>query len=210
MDIYNLNLNEDDLNNLIDLKESYPYFNTEKLNDRDYVTVKTKHIEFIFSKDELLTLTALTRKDILNNFNVISITEPKENVFNDNLLSLYNNSLKLVFSDIRRDIDKLISETNNVNDKNQLIELKKTEITNEQIEQIKNFIIDNKDKKFIVHCSAGISRSSAIGMYIEEILNNDENERKINQDLILNHWRYSPNKIVYFKMTGKDIKKKEE
>lgn len=209
MNIEDLNLNDDDLDIIVSLKENYLQLNFEDINNRDYVTAKTKHIEFIFSKDELLTLTALTKKDILKNYNVISITEPTENVFNDKLLSLYNNSLKLVFSDIRRDIDKLISETNNVNDKNQLIELKKTEITNEQIEQIKNFILDNKDKKFIVHCSAGISRSSAIGMYIEEILNNDENERKINQDLILNHWRYSPNKIVYFKMTGKEIKKSD-
>lgn len=205
MDIYNLNLNEEDLNNLIDLKESYPNFNTENLNDRDFVSGKTKHIEYIFSKDELLTLSALIKKDVLKNYNVISITEPDENLFNDNLLSFYNDSLKLQFSDIRRDINVLIKEAKDEKTLEELLKVKKTEITEEQIVLIKEFILKNKDKKFIVHCSAGISRSSAIGMYIEEILNNDEEERKINQDLILNHWRYSPNKIVYFKMTGKNI-----
>lgn len=205
MDIYNLNLNEEDLNNLIDLKESYPNFNTENLNDRDFVSAKTKHIEYIFSKDELLTLSALIKKDVLKNYNVISITEPDENLFNDNLLSFYNDSLKLQFSDIRRDINVLIKEAKDEKTLEELLKVKKTEITEEQIVLIKEFILKNKDKKFIVHCSAGISRSSAIGMYIEEILNNDEEERKINQDLILNHWRYSPNKIVYFKMTGKNI-----
>lgn len=67
------------------------------------------------------------------------------------------NVIRLWFDDVENDTDKF-SPTNkdgvkafSVND----------------AKKLKKFIIDNKNKKsFIVHCSAGISRSGAVGQFI--------------------------------------------
>lgn len=42
-------------------------------------------------------------------------------------------------------------------------------ISEEQALQILNFININKDKNFIIHCSAGISRSAAVALYLHTI-----------------------------------------
>jgi len=56
----------------------------------------------------------------------------------------------------------------------------------EQAEQLFNFIKKNADKDFIVHCSAGISRSGAVGSFINDYLNSDmEYFEKANRHRIL-------------------------
>ena len=45
--------------------------------------------------------------------------------------------------------------------------------SDEQAKQLFNFIKENENKDFIVHCSAGISRSGAVGYFINDYLDSD-------------------------------------
>ncbi len=162
-----------------------------------FFTAKTKHIDFIFGRKDFLTLTLLANKDFLKNYNVISITEPNEEFIDDNVFKYFNNFLYLSFSDINYNL----KSTNSYFDAKEDI----SSISDEQIDILKNFIIDNQDKKFIVHCTVGVSRSSAVGFFIEELLNDDPIDVKKNQFLILSHERYCPNENVVFKTTGKTL-----
>ena len=60
---------------------------------------------------------------------------------------------------------------------------------------IKNFVDSFKDKvsHFVIHCTAGISRSGAVGCVIARYLNGDDT-------YLLKTGRYIPNKLVYEKM----------
>ena len=50
-------------------------------------------------------------------------------------------------------------------------------MTAEQAENLVEFIMRNKDcKRAIIHCHAGISRSGATGVFVNELFNNSENE----------------------------------
>lgn len=77
------------------------------------------------------------------------------------------NVLRLWFDDVENDTDKF-SPTN---------QEKVSAFTVEQAKQVKDFIKKNKDKKtFIVHCSAGISRSGAVAQYICDFFRCDREE----------------------------------
>lgn len=186
-------LNVDDKNYLEDiLNKGFEKIDFDRLH---FFTAKTKHIDFIFGRKEFLTLTFLANKDFLKNYNVISITEPEEEFIDNTVFKYFNNFIKLSFSDINYNLET----TNNYFDIKEDIRT----ISNEQIKLLQQFIISNKDKKFIIHCTVGISRSSAIGLFIEEILNDNPIDIKKNQLLILNHERYCPNEDVVLKTIGK-------
>lgn len=71
----------------------------------------------------------------------------------------HDNVIRLWFDDVLEDGDT-ISKYNRVGLK----------ATNAQLNDIIDFIERNEDKKFIIHCSAGVSRSGAVGMYITRLL----------------------------------------
>lgn len=73
------------------------------------------------------------------------------------------NVLRLWFDDVFADTEK--SPTN----KNQC-----RAFTEEQAAKVFAFIKENRDKDFIVHCSAGISRSGAVGAFINDYLDSDK------------------------------------
>ena len=73
------------------------------------------------------------------------------------------NVLRLWFDDVETDLE--ISPTNR--------EVCRA-FTKEQAQQIIDFALDNKDKDFIVHCSAGISRSGAVGRFLLDFLEGDK------------------------------------
>jgi predicted protein tyrosine phosphatase len=76
----------------------------------------------------------------------------------------HSNVLRLWFDDVESDMD-LWSPTNRISVK---------AFTEEQGHNIFDFINKNKDKKnFIIHCSAGISRSGAVGLFINDYLGLD-------------------------------------
>lgn len=77
------------------------------------------------------------------------------------------NVIRLWFDDVENDTDKF-SPTNTEGVK---------AFTVEDATRLRNFIKDNKDKKvFIVHCSAGISRSGAVGQFICDFFRCDRQE----------------------------------
>ena len=61
-------------------------------------------------------------------------------------------------------------------------------ISDEQLDELYDFIMKNKDKKnFVVHCTAGISRSGAVGEFVNDLFGIPYAEfRKQNPNIIPN------------------------
>jgi predicted protein tyrosine phosphatase len=74
-------------------------------------------------------------------------------------------------------------------------------ISKEQAQEIVNFILINHDKKFIIHCDAGQSRSAGVALAVECILeyNGDKYEFSKNTSYV-SLPQYSPNRKVYDKI----------
>jgi predicted protein tyrosine phosphatase len=155
-------------------------------------TVKTKNIECIIGQEEFECIEDFDRENLV----LISITNPNENFIDSTFTSGYKNKLEVQFVDIRKYHE----------DTNHLI------ITDEMAKTIKDFIIDNKNEKFVIHCTAGISRSAAVGCAIEYFCDNNQNIEdfwKITSE-VKKHWRYSPNIIVFNKICGTELPIKYE
>lgn len=183
-------------------------YHNNQLNYKDYIELKfnstqTKNIELIIGQDEFTTLSLLTKKEDLKKYNCISIYEPFESILPIELYENFNAHLILEFSDIRRDFRKMYKDNKISLDTYDSLE--KDEIKNSHLDILRDFILNNKDKKFIINCYAGISRSAAIGYILEDILNKDINEKEIEQNKILSHWRYSPNKMIIEKFTKSEF-----
>jgi len=65
--------------------------------------------------------------------------------------------------------------------------------------EIKAFILDHKESRFLIHCSAGRSRSSAVAKAIECLLDfdNDLYGYRTSSSGIDFHKRYTPNDTVF-------------
>lgn len=93
----------------------------------------------------------------------------------------------------------------NIEDYNNVLELYFHDITNSQIQlpntaigfskdlakKLNHFILENDFDEIAIHCSAGISRSPAIGLCVSKILQNKEME-----DMILSYSHFIPNKQI--------------
>ena len=66
-------------------------------------------------------------------------------------------------------------------------------MSDEDAEKIANFVENNKNDLIIVHCDAGISRSSAVAAAILRHYTG-------NDDRIFDDYSYNPNMWVYFKV----------
>ena len=67
-------------------------------------------------------------------------------------------------------------------------------ISDSQTVELYNFIVRNKNKHFIVHCAAGVSRSAAICLFIHYVFGHE---------LLENFWDIShPNYFVLGKLIG--------
>lgn len=124
----------------------------------------------IMSKDEM---TLFSTKDLTEDCIVISINDTNHNtVIYDNKHII--DKLKLYFDDIDKPIPSY----------QLMLQI--------DAQKIKNFIDTYKDKinNIIVHCTAGISRSGAVGCTIARYLNNDD-------EYLLATGKYIPNKHVY-------------
>lgn len=82
-----------------------------------------------------------------------------------------------------------------------------TAITNEQGQELRDFIYKNKDKKFVVHCAAGQSRSAGIACAIECIVNFNgmDYNYKTGYSDVKSYKRYSPNYTVYDAIIKTDV-----
>jgi predicted protein tyrosine phosphatase len=150
-------------------------------------TAKTKNIECIIGIEEFECIEDFDYKNLV----LISITNPGEDFVESNLTNKFKNKLEIQFNDIRKFHDKY----------NHLI------ISNEEGRIIKDFILQNRNEKFVIHCSAGISRSSAVGCAIECLFeyNGDVEKYWESKCEIKKHFRYSPNIIVFNKILNSNL-----
>lgn len=81
------------------------------------------------------------------------LNEIEEHFFKEN----HSNVINLEFDDIDHDIDY---------DGHKLLSL-----SNKQANDLFNFIENNIDKNFVIHCRAGMSRSGAVGQFIFNMYN---------------------------------------
>ena len=198
------NLNKNQQSYIRDILEDFETLNYRNFNDIKFSSTKTKHIELIIGQEEFISLSLLTKKEDLNDFNIISIFEPTETILPLELYESFNSHLILIFADIR----KKIEDTNlSLNEKE---ELSKLEIQNKDFEILKDYILNNKDKKFIINCQVGVSRSAAIGIILENLLNDNQIDIDLETNKILSHWRYSPNPIILEKYLKKEFINKYE
>lgn len=71
-------------------------------------------------------------------------------------------------------------------------------ITNEQVNELFNYLMSHKDYDyFIVHCSAGISRSGAVGTFMNDLFGESHQEFRRRNKYIL------PNLYIYNKLKEK-------
>ena len=131
----------------------------------------------------------------MNGVALISINDTSGNWSTSWFDADHPNVLRLWFDDVFADTEK--SPTN----KNEC-----RAFTEKQAQKIFQFIKENKDKDFIVHCSAGISRSGAVGAFINDYLDSDkEFFHKFNADrifpnahvsILLNKLAWSENNVI--------------
>ena len=78
-------------------------------------------------------------------------------------------------------------------------------ISDEQASELKNFIENNKGKRFMVHCHAGMSRSAGIACAVECIVNYDGDvyNFKTGHSDVKAFKRYYPNWTVFDKIMGR-------
>jgi predicted protein tyrosine phosphatase len=122
------------------------------------------------------------KKDIV----LISITEPNNDYIPDEYKNGFNDVLETKFWDIERDTTDFDGTFYPM-------------ISRDEAKKIKDFIVKNKDKKFLIHCAAGVSRSAGVGCAVECIVNYDSDVYyyKTSYSDIKNHKRYAPNYSVF-------------
>ena len=74
------NLNKNQQSYIRDILEDFETLNYRNFNDMKFSSTKTKHIELIIGQEEFISLSLLTKKEDLNDFNIISIFEPTETI----------------------------------------------------------------------------------------------------------------------------------
>lgn len=151
-------------------------------------TIKTEFIEAIISKKELEDLLNANLIPNLDNLVLISISDPLSTIterkaIENKYSNQFHNSLKVKFYDVTKKLSMNGNDT--IDYKTVLI--------------MKNFILKHKDKKFIINCNAGRSRSAGVGLLVEFLLGKFDDLyhfRTSYNDVISSHKRYFPNLIV--------------
>lgn len=117
---------------------------------------------------------------------LISITEPDNDYIEEKYKKGFHEVLETKFWDIEED-----TTDNNGNFY--------PKITKEEGKRIKEFIEKNKNKRFIIHCAAGVSRSAGIGISAECLINYDGcvYTYQTSFSSIKEHPRYAPNRTVF-------------
>lgn len=145
---------------------------------KDVITYDSKRILGIISKDEYLHYYDNDTKK--NGTVLIALHDPSHNFHPDSKIKGFDDVLQMKFWDIEEEFGNY------------------KPITQEQADEIREFILRNEDKQFLIHCHAGISRSAGVGVAVERLLDNIRWENsEINW-----HTRYTPNKVVFEKITN--------
>ena len=158
-------------------------------NLQEVQTISTNTIEAIISRNEMR---CAIHQNIIDKENLvlISIGEPgrEDTILTSEYIKYFKDVLQLEFWDIEEDFgDYKI-------------------ITDEQAKTLQDFIIKNKENRFIINCQAGKSRSAAVGKAIEQLkFFGIGEEAKYNYKTSFNseisaHSRYCPNLTVFDKI----------
>lgn len=166
-------------------------FITKDNKKQEIQTISTQTIEAIISREEMR---CAIHQNILDKENLvlISIGEPGEtyahSILTPEEVQEFKDVLQIEFWDVEEDFGKY------------------TVITDEQAKIIQDFIIKNKDNRFIINCKAGKSRSAGVGLAVECIkFFGTGEEAKYNYQTCFNseikaHSRYSPNLVAFDKI----------
>lgn len=148
-------------------------------------SAKSDLIKAIISRDELVSFSKSNFIDLEVDSNtvLISITDPNSKPLDRSIISFFKDSLELSFHDIEEPIPDHIL------------------ISHQQGLLLKNFINLHKSDNFVIHCEAGISRSSGVGMAVllGVLFNWDKYSFSISNvpNLIKEHPRYHINYTVF-------------
>lgn len=147
--------------------------------------LKNDLFEGIVSWEEYLTM---FNTDVLDKFNtvLISIHDPNRAVHPPEKVTGWFDVLQIQFWDIETPIGSYDI------------------ITDDEANTIREFIEKHKDKRFMIHCAAGVSRSAGVGRAVECIVNfnGSKYDYMTGHSDITAHDRYSPNMVVFDKIVG--------
>lgn len=148
-------------------------------------SISNEKIIGVISRKEFLNV----YKELPSNLAIISILDPKIEAFDLDILGKFDKFSTFHFHDVEEDFCdfKVISD--------------------EIATRLRNFILDNKDKQFLVHCMAGQSRSAGVAKAIECLCFFDGDvfayKTSFNSDIGKNK-RYFPNLAVFDKVCGRN------
>jgi len=159
-----------------------------------YKIIQNKLFEGIMGREEFLSYKKTLSPDDKNKMVLISISEPNNNIFisdDESATSDFFDILEIKFWDVEK---PLVNVTKGV---------EYYPLTDEQGKEIKDFILKNRDKKFLIHCKAGKSRSAGVGKAVECLINfnGDVYNYRTSHSEIDDYERYAPNQTVFDKIT---------
>jgi len=158
--------------------ENFEYCDPKNPTLKPYI--KNELIEGIVGKEEIKLL---DKAGVLDKSNLvfISIHDPDDSVFPEEITNGFKDVLQIQFWDIEEGIGRI------------------QPITNEQGKTIKDFILKNKGNRFLINCKAGMSRSAAVGCAVECLVefDGDVYGYKTSPSGVRNHPRYFPNLKVF-------------
>ena len=133
----------------------------------------------IFSREEMESF--LKKHNSLNGMVVISITDPGYRSIPAELLARADDFLVVKFWDIERECGMY------------------KPISRQTAKKIAGFIWKNRDKRFLINCEAGVSRSAGVGMAVDCILRDKGSKYRfsLNGSWIASSPRFSPNWFVF-------------
>jgi len=156
--------------------------------------VLTPRIINILSRKEI---EAFLRKTVkLPEVAIISITDPDLKEIDKSLLSKADTFLVVKFWDIDEETDHPIYKP----------------IDEETAKKVAEFIWKNRDKKFLINCEGGVSRSAGVGCAVECILRDrgSKYEFCLNGCPIVGNPRFKPNWYVFDKVIEEFVLMKEK
>lgn len=135
-------------------------------------TVRSKHIECIISQEEFECIINFDSPNLV----VIAITDPGAEKVDPQYFDGFKKVLEVQFFDTRPPVED-----------------ESLVISDDIAKKIRDFILENKNEKFVIFCTAGVGRSAGVGCAIESLLKYTGDK----ESYVKSHWRYSPNEIVF-------------
>lgn len=148
----------------------------------DIKTVSNDLILGIISRNEFLKVQKnLPKKDLV----LILVLEPGMEDISNEIVQDFKDVLQIKFWDVEESFCQY------------------DPLTDSQGNELKEFILKNKDSQFLISCKAGKSRSAGVGLAIECLINHsgDKYAHQTSYSSIKEHkGRYTPNLTVYDKI----------